>query len=301
MTKYPARPVLAIATLIVAISWQSEEAFARVLDASGRPMAEPGRGQVSGDWTPSSIEPPTQALPVFTDAASAHRRATQLVDCVQLSSAKHEAEFRLTWTTQNMSIRDVERHERVLADLKSRIGKLEARNACAGMTMDEVKTNVYPTLLASAKFGDLSAGACYASAISPLPDGANAKDIRAFRTTALQFVKAGIDRGDWRFVEIMTQATGSLRHRFDWFGHLVQPSREQGYRYRKLLRLGATGIFAADLEEELAAIAKNLPPETIQAMDAEAQKDYATHFANGPTLSERPLACEMSNQGNWRN
>ena len=298
MTRYPSALLLVVATLVVAIGWQSEEAFARVLDASGHAIAEPGRGQGSSDWTPSSTEVPTQELPVFADVASAHHRAAQLVDCVQLTTAKHEAEFRLTWTTQNMSLRDVERHEQVLAELKSRIGTLEARNACAGLTMDEVKANLYPTLLAAAKLGDISAGACYASAISPLPDGKNSEDIRAFRTTANQFVKAGIDMGDWRFVEIMTQATGSLGHRFDWFGHLVRPSSEEGYRYRKLLRLGATGIFAADLDEELADIAKKLPPDTVHAMDAQAQKDYAAHFAGSPTLREHPLACEMSSPRN---
>ena len=37
-----------------------------------------------------------------------------------------------------------------------------------------------------------------------------------------------------------------------------------------------------------------LPPETVQAMDAEAQKDYEAHFANSPMFNERPIACEMS-------
>ncbi len=160
--------------------------------------------------------------------------------------------------------------------------------------MDEMKVDLYPTLLAAAKLGDSAAGACYASAISPLPAGKNSDDIRAFRTNANQFVKAGVNRGDWRFVEIMTQATGSLGHRFDWFGHLVRPSREEGYRYRKLLRLGAVGILAADLDEELASIAKHLSPETVLAMDAQARNDYTAYFANSPTLNERPIACEMT-------
>ena len=195
-----------------------------------------------------------------------------------------------------MSLRDVERHEQVLAGLKSRIEKLEGRNACAGLTIDEAKANLYPTLLAAAKLGDISASACYASAISSLPESENPEEaIRAFRATANQFVKAGIDKGDWRFVEIMTQESGSLGHHFDWFGHLERPSHEQGYRYRKLMRLGAAGLLAADLDEELSTIAKHLSPETMRAMDAQAQKDYAAHFANSPILNERPRACEMSN------
>jgi hypothetical protein len=110
-------------------------------------------------------------------------------------------------------------------------------------------------------------------------------------------VNAGIARGDWKFVEIMTHATGSLGHRFDWFGHLVPPSREQGYRYRKLLRLAATGTLAADLDEELAALAKHLSPETVQAMDTQAQRDYEAHFVNSPMLNERPSSCEMNKSG----
>ena len=41
---------------------QHKDAFARVLDASGRAMAEPWHGQVSSDWTASSTQSPPQGF-----------------------------------------------------------------------------------------------------------------------------------------------------------------------------------------------------------------------------------------------
>lgn len=298
MSRYSKLLALAVVAMTSAITFLHNNASARVLDASGHAVSEPNRHATGlNDWTPSPnvTNAATKDLPVFADMASAHRLATELVNCIQLETAKHDAEFRLTWTTQNMSLRDVERHEQVLAELKTTVGELESKHACTGLTIDEATANVYPTLLAAAKLGDVSAAACYASAIAPLPEDKKSKeDIQAFRTTANEFVNAGIARGDWRFVEIMTHATGSLGHRFDWFGHLVRPSREQGYRYRKLLRLGATGTFAGDLDEELAELAAHLSPEIVQAMDAEAQRDYGAHFLNSPMLNKRPQPCEMN-------
>jgi hypothetical protein len=291
-------PALAIVAIIGVLAFQHSNALARVLDASGHALNEARQGL--DDWTarPNAAYATTQELAVFADVATAHRRATEFVDCIQLDTAKRDAEFRLTWTTKNMSLRDVERHEHFLAELKGTIGRLEAKHACSSVTIESATANVYPTLLAAAILGDTSAAACYASAIAPLPkDEESQDDIQAFRTTANEFVDAGIARGDWKFVEIMTHATGSLGHRFDWFGHLVRPSREQGYRYRKLLRLAATDSLAADLDGELASLAKQLSPETVQAMDEQAQRDYDAHFVNSPMLNERPTPCEMNEPG----
>lgn len=287
----------AIVSIVGVLAFQHNNALARVLDPSGHAISEVRQGLA--DWTVNpDTYTTTQELPVFSDVAVAHHQATELVGCIQLETAKRDAEFRLSWTTQNMSVRDVERHEQVLAGLKATITRLEAKHACSGTTIEEAESNVYSTLLAAAKLGDMSAAACYASAIAPLPkDKQSQEDIRAFRTTANEFVNAGIARGDWRFVEIMTHATGSLGHRFDWFGHLVRPNREQGYRYRKLLRLAATGILAVDLDEELASLALHLSPETVQAMNAQAQSDYDAHFVNSPMLNERPTSCEMNESG----
>jgi hypothetical protein len=301
MNRYSKVLALGIIATVSVFTFEHNKVSARVLDASGHALPEPNRGALGlNDWTarPNSAAATTQELPIFADLSAAHRRATELVNCIQLDNAKHDAEFRLTWTTQNMSLRDVERHEQVLARLKATIGELESNHACTGLTIDEATANVYPTLLAAAKLGDTSAAACYASAIAPLPtDKKSQQDVQAFRTAANELVNAGIARGDWRFVEIMTHATGNLGHRFDWFGHLVPPSREQGYRYRKLLRLAATGTLAADLDEELAALAKHLSPETVQAMDTQAQRDYEAHFVNSPMLNERPSSCEMNKSG----
>ncbi|MEP6483748.1 MAG: hypothetical protein ABJB01_04810 [Rudaea sp.] len=244
------------------------------------------------------LDAATTEVPFFADVSAAHRRATELVDCVQLDTAKKDAEFRLSWTTQRMSVRDLERHERVLEGLKAMIEKLEAEQACAGLTVEEANSHVYPTLLAAANLGDASAAACYASAVAPLPKGQNSReDIQAFRTNANAFVKNGIDNGDWRFVEIMTQATGKLGHRYDWFGHLEPPTREQGYRYRKLLRLAATGNLANDLDDELSLLGAHLSPEVVQAMNRQAQNDFDAHFRNSRRLTERPRACEVDAGG----
>lgn len=298
MNRYSTALALSIIATAGTLMFQHNNALARVVDGSGHAISEIGH-RVSGldDWTvrPNAADAATKELPVFADMVAAHIRATELVNCIQLENAKHEAEFRLTWTTNNMSLRDVERHERLLAGLKKTIASLYATHACAGITVEEAREEVYPTLLAAAKYGDTSAAACYASAITPLPEDQNSEEnIRAFRANATAFVQAGIARGDWRSVEIMTQATGKLGYRHDWFGHLEPPSREQGYRYRKLMRLAATGNLAGDLDDELASLARHMSPEAVREMDAQAQEDYAAHFANSPMLDERAISCEMS-------
>ncbi len=302
MNRYPKiLAIVAIATIAVLLA-RNETVAAHAEPPSpaeaSTPVSQPVMRSNGELMHSAPIASANTEVPVFADILAAHRRATELVHCIQLNTAKHDAELRLTWTTQNMSIRDVERHEQVLASLKATIERLEANHACSGVTVEAAMASAYPTLLAAAKLGDMSAAACYANAIAPLPEQEkNPQGISAFRTTANEFVAEGIARGDSRFVEIMTHATGSPGHRFDWFGHLVPPSREQGYRYRKLLRLMSTGSLAVDLDEELASLAKHLAPEVVQAMDAQAQSDYNAHFVNSPLLNTRPTACEMNEAG----
>ena len=198
MNRFSKVLALVIVSIVGILAFHHDNVLARVVDESGHVMNETRQGL--GDWKvlPSAAYATTQEFPVFDDVVAAHRRATELVDCIQLDTAKRDAEFRLTWTTQNMSVRDVERHEQNLTKLKATIGRLEGKHACSSVTIESAAAHAYPTLFASAKLGDTSSAACFASAIVSLPKNKDsAEDIRAFRTAANEFVNAGIDRGDF--------------------------------------------------------------------------------------------------------
>src|ERR1700733_4847101 len=93
-------PALAIVAMVGIFAFPHQDALARVLDASGQAINDVRQGLNDWSVSPNAANATKQELPAFTDVAMAHRRATELVDCIQLDTAKSDAEFRLSWTTQ---------------------------------------------------------------------------------------------------------------------------------------------------------------------------------------------------------
>ena len=74
--------------------------------------------------------------------------------------------------------------------------------------------------------------------------------------------------------------------------------RDTQYKMTKLLRLGATGKYARNLDSELHGFkhpdlepSAALPPEVTTEGDAWAQETYNNYFSGVPGLTERPVIC----------
>jgi len=103
----------------------------------------------------------------------------------------------------------------------------------------------------------------------------------------LPLAQAAIERGDWAMV-------GQLRDSYSYsgwspispLGQLVGIDPAQGYRYMKLLRLGAPERSAVRFDDELAATARELSVEQIAEGDAWAQDVYLRYFGGQPANSD---------------
>jgi hypothetical protein len=69
------------------------------------------------------------------------------------------------------------------------------------------------------------------------------------------------------------------------------------YRMTRLLRYGATGDYATELDRSLQAYADisqtdpTFAPEKLAAADAWAKQEYIQYFANSPLLGAQPTVC----------
>jgi hypothetical protein len=111
------------------------------------------------------------------------------------------------------------------------------------------------------------------------------------------------ERGDWRIVALMVARTLSLGHG-PIFPRLDVASGDplDYFRAMLLLRRGAVGEYADQLDRELAAFIKKDNPEMrregrglteadIAGAEAWAHEQFDSHFATSPQLTEPPLAC----------
>ena len=104
-------------------------------------------------------------------------------------------------------------------------------------------------------------------------------------------------RGDWRIVQLLDKRhfhpDGNPASLIEGIGQ-----RDTQYKMTKLLRLGATGKYARNLDSELHGFkhpdlepSAALPPEVTTEGDAWAQETYNNYFSGVPGLTERPVIC----------
>jgi hypothetical protein len=173
------------------------------------------------------------------------------------------------------------------------------KNAGCGDTTD-IDARFFEATRQAAKAGDADAQMCYlegefgTSGGQPLFTNA---EVEEYRRVAPHYVDAALRRGDWRVVELMTK---------DSFHPGVEPIRnipgigkpEAIYKMRKLLRLGASGLYATMLNSELEGmIHPDLVPEAALSADviergnAWAQQTFNQYFSGRAGLTERPTVC----------
>ncbi len=111
------------------------------------------------------------------------------------------------------------------------------------------------------------------------------------------------ERGDWRIVSLMRARTISRGHGPIFARDDMFPGDPVSYlRAVQLLRLGAGGEFADELDEEIAKFIETVNPAMIEEgiglqateiSDAKvwAQAEFDSHFSGSPALTEPPTTC----------
>ena len=184
-------------------------------------------------------------------------------------------------------------------DVPNRKAAAEKALSGCGDTTD-IEARYFEATKQAAQAGDSDAQICYlrsefGASIGepPLTDA----DVEEYRRVAPGYVEAAFRRGDWRIVELLTKrsfhpGSGPVTQ-IDKIG---QP--ETIYKMTKLLRLGASGSYARNLDADLYGMIHPdlvpeaaLPAEVIKRGDAWAQETFNESFAGAGGLTEAPHVC----------
>jgi len=154
---------------------------------------------------------------------------------------------------------------------------------CAGIDLDQFDATV-PAMLVAARGGDLLALDCYLGLeISAVPGRLldHPEWLTQYKENALALAQSGLERGDWRVVKLLEFAYSAGTGGSELLNYVTgPPNSEQSYRYQALIRRGASGAFAAQLDTmfPMAATDASLNKEQIDAADAWAQDIYTRYF-----------------------
>ena len=154
----------------------------------------------------------------------------------------------------------------------------------------------YQATKKAARAGDVDAQYCYLFSHFEDSQGHShytSQDIEDYKADSPKYVAAAFKRGDWRIVSLLsthfTDPPRSLLPLLDGIGQA-----ETIYKMTKLLRLGATGDYAASLDNTLNLYlhpaqngsSDSLPKDKIAEDDKWAQETYEQHFQGQRPLTE---------------
>jgi hypothetical protein len=227
-------------------------------------------------------------------------QAKKIIDCEGLVKEKKRAEVLLNQPADYYSDGHQRAVDEGLAISSRNLQDLKDAGACEGIDAESSKGTVYPLLLEAANLGDADSASCYVDSRFDLTDAQlSPGELDVYRENAMRFIRDGLDRGDWRFVELMWIAAehGGVNHRgrdsHSWFRRLIPSDPKEAYEYLKLLRFGATGDFSTTLDQELTATATKFSPEDLERMDTWAREQFSRYFSVSPTFDALPQTCTM--------
>jgi hypothetical protein len=224
----------------------------------------------------------------------AAHQARIVVMCARYREDMREADVLLQQPVDGANDLQLKWRDESLAAINDRL--ITSAPTCESHTNSE--KDIYPTLLQAARLGDLDAAVCYVEANFPLDADQLARmGLEDYRKTALALVDAGLQRGDWRFVELMRMAAehGGPPHRgrdaHSWFRRLIQPSPQIAYVYARIEQLGAKGQFADEIGNLVNSYRDQLTDEALKIQDQWASSQYKYLFAHSPALENFPKLC----------
>jgi hypothetical protein len=160
----------------------------------------------------------------------------------------------------------------------------------------------YNSTKESAKSGNSDAQLCYLQSdfldLDNKPPYTQA-DIAEYQAASPKYIEDAFSRGDWRVVQLMSSDHhGAITGLSLYIPNIGTP--DTMYKMTRLLRLGASGEYAEQLDAKLDTIARpdgkenpELPQARVADADAWAQKTFSQYFAGAPRLSEPPSTCRI--------
>lgn len=162
---------------------------------------------------------------------------------------------------------------------------------CDGVPYEDLVNNIYPSLLSAAQLGDEDAAVCYVRAVYPTKRG----ESQSYQQNAWQLIREGLERGDWRVVDVLMDLYGDSNTGRNWFYSLAQRNPAQYYQYAKLLSLGATGVYGDWAKKVAEGEATLISQDDIAKGDAFAADMYQKYFSKAPPLTKKPdYPCQFS-------
>lgn len=155
--------------------------------------------------------------------------------------------------------------------------------------------NFHAALVAAAKTGDRDAEICYVAGWNALDAQERAEYIR----NAESFIKSGLNRGDWRVVELLSISIESQAH---GGGSIMNNLPEMGsyftsYRFNRLLQWGAIGDYAGTVRVGAENERRFLTKAQIRNANEWAREQYRRTFSHSPKLSSAPTVCLATTSG----
>ena len=278
--------------LMAAIYFGSHSRGPRVDASAESPRPEPGALHVKESA-------PVPAVTARTDGTSNSLR--ELRECInaahELARAKHLMDCSF--------YEGKPEYQKALADcmegpMDAHNRKAAAETVLAHCDVTDLGTRYFEATKEAAKHGDADAQLCYLQGYFFSPEGTNFftdAELAEYRKVAPDYVDAAFKRGDWRIVQLLDKRhfhpDGNPASLIEGIGQ-----RDTQYRMTKLLRLGASGKYARNLDSELHGFkhpdlqpSAALPPEVTTEGDAWAQETYNNYFSGVPGLTERPVIC----------
>lgn len=230
----------------------------------------------------------------------ARQQARKIVNCIRLQNSSRRAEELLATSTSSLNSSQLAQQDAALSKASRDIEHAAADGSCAEIDASKLKSQLYPALLQAAESGDWDAASCYTMAPFDAPDDQmNADKVAIYRDAAQRFIVEGMRRGEWRFVTLAELAVGNrtIRHRGQYknnlFHQIITPDAKMLYGYVRLERLGATGAYANQLDDQLTAMETTLSSEDMGEMNRWAEEEYRINFADKPKIEESPSICDL--------
>jgi len=182
-----------------------------------------------------------------------------------------------------------------------------AQSSMAGCPDDDaaVLSQYYNATKTAARAGDADAQLCFLGSYFVDAQGKSRytdKDMQEYKSEAPEYVSQAFKRGDWRVVQLLATRFHSPPHSFvTLLDDIGQP--ETIYKMNKLLRLGATGDYAASLDSTMSDYThptgpggSPLPQQKVAELDNWAQETYTQYFAGQKPLTEAPAICRPAEE-----
>jgi hypothetical protein len=164
----------------------------------------------------------------------------------------------------------------------------------------ELFQKYYDSTKQAAKSGNSDAQLCYLQSyfldLNNIAHYTQA-DIAEYKAASPKYIEDAFSRGDWRVVQLLSSDHhGGITGLSLYIPNIGMP--DTIYKMTRLLRLGASGEYAEQLDAKLDTIARpdgqenpELPQARLADADTWAQRTSSQYFAGTPRLTKPPYPC----------